>query len=486
MSSAAALIGHTLAGRFRLTGFLGEGAMATVYRGAQDEEPRDVAVKIMHPELARDPTFARRFRREAKAAARLVHPNTVRIIDYGVDGTVAYIAMELLAGRDLFEILSVERRLAEARAARILLEVCDVLTTAHAEGIVHRDLKPENIMILGQPDAAGRERIKVLDFGIAKVLDKELKEPTSSNNPVSSGMVSSALTTVGVIVGTPEYMSPEQCRGEGVDARSDIYACGVLLYQLVTGNIPFAGDSVIDIALKHIRQPPPKPSNYLPFMHKGLEQIILTALEKWPAQRQQSAEELKAQLQKILPELRTTPFRLGGTARAEASAEPEPALKRRHSASLPVDSVRQIGGIDSGQINTMRSPDAVAMSSAADKAGAGDARREGITITVPNPSSGPVLTSSPTLPAHPPLMPTGTLTQGMKLPASALAAQEKMKKQAGAALAGKKPAVSDEIRAPRRPGRPLARRPYASIWLLIPVAVLVGITVGAIVFFLTN
>jgi serine/threonine-protein kinase len=479
MSSAAALIGHTLAGRFHITGFLGEGAMATVYRGAQDEEPREVAIKVMHPELACDPTFARRFRREARAAARLNHPSTVRIIDYGVDGNVAYIAMELLGGRDLFEILARERRLSESRAARILLEICDVLTTAHAQGIVHRDLKPENIMILGQPDPSGRERIKVLDFGIAKILDKEAQGPSSSDSPPSSGMVSSALTTVGVIVGTPEYMSPEQCRGESVDPRSDIYACGVLLYQLVTGNIPFAGDSVIDIALKHIRQPPPKPSNYLPFMHKGLEQIILTALEKWPAQRQQSAEELKAQIQKILPELRSAPFRLGGTARDEVPPDPTPAPRRRHSTALPVESVRFVG-VDSGEINTMRSPDAAAMRSAAETPGKSDSRREGVIITVPNPS-GPVLSSSPTIPAHPPLMPTGTLAQGMKLPPSA-----SPKKNGDAGNATWKSAVSDDIRAPRKPGRSLKRRSYASIWLLIPVAVLVGITVGAIVFFLTN
>ncbi|UQA56553.1 protein kinase [Polyangium aurulentum] len=451
--------------------------MAAVYKGEQDGDPREVAVKVMHPELARDATFARRFRREARSAARISHPNTVRIIDYGVDGRVAYIAMELLTGRDLFEILAIERRLSEARAARILIEICDVLITAHAQGIVHRDLKPENIMILPPAEPGGRERIKVLDFGIAKVLDKEIE---NTGGPPSSGMVSSALTTVGVIVGTPEYMSPEQCRGEAVDTRCDIYACGVLLYQLVTGNIPFAGESVIDIALKHIRQPPPKPSNYLPFMHKGLEQIILTALEKWPAQRQQTAEDLKAQLQKILPELRTAPFRLGGTAHDAVPPDPTPAPMRRHSTALPVESVRMVSGVDSGEANTMRSPDAAAMRNAAEAAvAAGDPKREGVTITVPNPS-GPVLTSSPTLPAHPALKPTGTLGQGMKLPPSVLA------KQKEAALAMRKPAVSDEIRAPRKPGRPLKRRPYASIWLLIPVAVLVGITVGAIVFFLTN
>ncbi len=310
-----ALVGHTLAGRFRLTGVLGEGAMATVYQGVQDAEPHEVAVKVMHAELAIDPTFARRFRREARAAAMLKHPSTVQIIDYGVDDKTAYIAMEMLRGRDLFDTLTRERRLSEARAAKILIEVCDVLITAHDMLIVHRDLKPENIMLL--PGKDGTERVKVLDFGIAKLLDKEPKEVDSSNgsNPPESGMVSSALTTVGVIVGTPEYMSPEQCRGEPVDKRSDIYSCGILMYQLITGRLPFGGETIVDIALQHIRQPAPKPSDFVPFVHAGLENIIMTALEKWPAQRQQSASELKAALEKILPELRTMPFRLGGTAR---------------------------------------------------------------------------------------------------------------------------------------------------------------------------
>ncbi|MCC6555939.1 MAG: serine/threonine protein kinase, partial [Polyangiaceae bacterium] len=146
MTAGPQLIGRMVAGRFRITGFIGEGAMAAVYRGVQDAEPRDVAIKIMHPQLLGDSTFVGRFRREAKAAARLHHPNTVQIIDYGVDGRLPYIVMELVAGKDLFEILVLERRLPEARAARIMMGVCDALAAAHEHGIVHRDLKPENVM----------------------------------------------------------------------------------------------------------------------------------------------------------------------------------------------------------------------------------------------------------------------------------------------------------------------------------------------------
>jgi eukaryotic-like serine/threonine-protein kinase len=302
----SALIGQTIAGRFRITGFIGEGAMATVYRGVQEARPHDVAVKIMHAHLARDPTFAGRFRREAKAASLLKHPNTVYIVDYGEDQEMLYIAMELIAGQDLFEMLVLERRFSEARAARIVAQVCDALTVAHARGIIHRDLKPENVMIVR--DDAGVEHVKVLDFGIAKVLERDKRSMSpagpssdSEDNPVS--LAASALTTVGVVVGTPAYMSPEQCRAEPVDARSDVYSCGILLYQLVCGRTPFTGDSPIEIAINQVRQPPDPPSSVVPGVHPGLEQIILTALEKWPAQRHQSAAEMRDALRAIQFEL---------------------------------------------------------------------------------------------------------------------------------------------------------------------------------------
>ena len=297
-----ALIGQTIAGRFKITGFIGEGAMASVYRGVQEQEPRDVAVKIMHPHLARDATFLGRFRREAKAASLLKHPNTVHIIDYGDDRGHVYIAMELIAGQDLFELLVLERRFPEARATRIVAQVCDALTVAHSRGIIHRDLKPENVMLLPHPADPSQDHVKVLDFGIAKVLERD-KGPTpdSSSDEAPSSLVASALTTVGVVVGTPAYMSPEQCRAEPVDARSDVYSCGILLYQLICGRTPFTGDSPIEIAINQVRLPPDPPSSVVPGIHPQLEQIILTSLEKWPAQRQQSAAELRDALLGVLP-----------------------------------------------------------------------------------------------------------------------------------------------------------------------------------------
>src|SRR5262249_5265763 len=244
------ILGRTLAGKCRVVGFIGEGAMASVYRGVQEAEPHDVALKIMHPHLINDATFVGRFRREAKAAARIVHPNTVRIVDTGVDGKLLYIAMELLSGQDLFETLVLERRLSPARAVRILVQVADALAAAHDKGVVHRDLKPENIMLLRDEDDPAREHVKVLDFGIAKILESETP---SVDGP---GSIHSALTGVGTVVGTPAYMSPEQCRGEPVDTRSDVYACGILLYQLVTGKLPFSSDNAMDLAVMHVRTPP--------------------------------------------------------------------------------------------------------------------------------------------------------------------------------------------------------------------------------------
>src|SRR5262245_32603952 len=260
------LIGRTLAGRFRITGFIGDGAMATVYRGVQEGDPTDVAIKILRPDLVGDRTFVGRFRREAKAASRLNHPNSVRIVHYGVDDGLFFIVMELVAGQDLFEHLTIERRLTEARAAGVLVQICGALAAAHAQGVVHRDLKPENIMLVVDPESPSGERVKVLDFGIAKILDANLKDPDAPPNSLASSVV----TRVGIVVGTPAYMSPEQCRGEPVDARTDVYACGVLLYQLVTGRLPFYGETPFDFALQHVQQPPPAPSTLVPGIHPGL------------------------------------------------------------------------------------------------------------------------------------------------------------------------------------------------------------------------
>jgi serine/threonine-protein kinase len=217
----------------------------------------------------------------------------------GCDRDVVYIAMELCSGPDLFEVLARERQLSQARAARIAMQVCAALDAAHRRGVVHRDLKPENVVLLRDPDDPTADLVKVLDFGIAKLLEKD---KDARDKP--AGRADSAITLVGTVVGTPEYMSPEQARGSPpVDARSDIYACGVLLYQLVTGKLPFRGDSPLEVILQHIERPPDIPSTLVPDLHPGLERIILRALAKWPGERQPSAAALAEELAAVLPAL---------------------------------------------------------------------------------------------------------------------------------------------------------------------------------------
>jgi serine/threonine-protein kinase len=319
-------------GSYRVLARLGEGGMATVYRAAPNGGGGDVALKVLRDEISRSREFVRRFQREAKAATLLTHANTVRILEYGVDGPHVFIAMELLHGRDLFELLVAEERLAEARAARIMVEVCDGLQAAHELGIVHRDLKPENIMVFADPADPSRERVKVLDFGIAKLLDPDdaLSAPAGQRRSTPQTITRSALTRLGTLIGTPEYIAPEQGRSEPIDARSDVYACGVVLYQMVTGRAPFTGDSPLQIVVRHVREAPKPPRALVPELHFGLERVILRALAKLPGDRHQSAAELRDALLGVLPEL---------PAQKRPSAPPGPdgpaplSAKRRTSGS---------------------------------------------------------------------------------------------------------------------------------------------------------
>jgi eukaryotic-like serine/threonine-protein kinase len=325
------LIGRTLGGRFRLTGYIGSGAMASVFRGEQEADPRDVAVKVMHAGLLRDATFAKRFAREAKTAASIEHRNTVRIVDFGSDGELVYLAMGLCVGENLVDLLVRERRLPEARAARIGIQICAVLSAAHRQGVVHRDLKPENVMICKDPGDPAADLVKVLDFGIAKSFERERRPrddaPPSSGEPMSAPP-SSVLTMVGGLVGTPEYMSPEQSLGMPVDARSDLYAAGAVLFQLVAGRPPFTGNSAVDVLMQQTDKPPPRPSAFTPGLHAGLERVILRALAKLPENRFQSAAELSEALAAILPELATE-------VRRESLQPTSPSVPPRSAPTLP-------------------------------------------------------------------------------------------------------------------------------------------------------
>lgn len=281
-------VGRVVAGKYRVESMLGEGGMGRVFRATQLTLDKPVVLKVLRQNLLSDERTVARFQREAKAASRLNHPNSISVLDFGQDESGAlYIAMEYVAGRDLHYILTREWPLPEARTVRIVSQVLSALADAHRAGVIHRDLKPENIMV--EPRHGGEvDFVKVLDFGIAKIQEAEGEE-------------GQPLTRAGFVCGTPEYMSPEQARGMGLDQRSDLYAVGVILYQLTSGMLPFEADSAVGLATKHLTELPRPPS-----MRRGdltlsaaMERLILKALSKSPADRPQTADAFKAELSAV-------------------------------------------------------------------------------------------------------------------------------------------------------------------------------------------
>jgi serine/threonine-protein kinase len=276
------LVGRIVAGKFRVEALIGEGGMGKVYRAIQLSLEKTVVLKVLRQSLLSDARTVARFQREAKAASRLNHPNSISVIDFGQgeDGSL-YIAMEYVAGRDLHQLLSSEGPLGEPRMAHLLGQVLSALADAHAAGVIHRDLKPENIMVEHRRDDP--DFVKVLDFGIAKIQEVDGNEGV-------------ALTRAGFVCGTPEYMSPEQARGATLDARSDLYAVGVILYQCATGALPFEADSAVALATMHLTKEPPSPRLKRADLSDAMEQLILRVMSKNPIDRPQSAEEFRAEL----------------------------------------------------------------------------------------------------------------------------------------------------------------------------------------------
>jgi serine/threonine-protein kinase len=269
---------NVLNGRYELHRRLGRGGMAEVFLARDLLLDRPVAVKMLFPEFARDASFVERFRREATAAANLNHPNIVGVFDWGEAQDTYFIVMEYIEGRSLSEILSAEGPLHPDRVADIGSDVAAALGFAHRNGVVHRDVKPGNVMVT--PTGL----VKVADFGIARAI-------TASNDE--------DLTQVGTVMGTAAYFSPEQARGESVDPRSDIYSLGCVLYELVVGRAPFAGDSPVAIAYKHVHESPVPPRHHNIELPQALEAIILKCLAKNPVNRYPSAEDLRADLRRF-------------------------------------------------------------------------------------------------------------------------------------------------------------------------------------------
>jgi serine/threonine-protein kinase len=285
------LIGRRIAdGKYTIESLIGSGAAGAVYRATHRELRRTVAIKVLHPHYQQDPQFMTSFRGEALAASQLDHPNVMRVLDFGQepDGLV-YIVMEYLSGRTLQSLLDEERRLPTERAVEIMIQVCAALSVAHDHGIIHRDIKPDNIMLVPSRDDEGAtfELVKVCDFGIAA-----LQNPRAEDAELAA--------TEHVIAGTPEYMSPEQARGAEVDARSDVYACGICLYELVTGRPPFIGNNPAEILIKQIEETPRPPSQIIKGLDPLVEEIILRAIQKDPDKRHQSARELRVELKELI------------------------------------------------------------------------------------------------------------------------------------------------------------------------------------------
>lgn len=268
------MIGRLISGRYRIEALVGMGGMAKVYRAMDEKENRTVAIKVLRAEYESDMEFVRRFSREAEAAAKMAHENIVNLLDVGIDGEMRYIVMEYVAGRTLKDMICDEGRIHPDLALRMTIRILAAVDHAHRNGIVHRDIKPQNILV----DQQGR--IKVADFGIARL---KASQTTNIDND-------------GAAIGSVHYLSPEQAKGEVTDEQSDLYSVGVVLYEMLTGKVPFDGNSTIAVALKHVNEAPPSMRSHNAHISRALDEVVMRALCKDKERRYQTAAEMAADL----------------------------------------------------------------------------------------------------------------------------------------------------------------------------------------------
>lgn len=319
--------GRMLSGRYQVQDKIGTGGMATVYRGQDQVLGRTVAIKMMLPQYANDPSFAARFKQEAQAAAALSSPYIVSIYDWGKDGESYYIVMEYLRGTDLKSGIRKHGALDSRKVAQIGSQIAQALSVAHRHDIIHRDIKPQNIMV--QPDG----NIKVMDFGIARAKN-------------------SSLTTDNSVLGTAHYVSPEQSTGKPLGPTTDIYSLGIVMYEAATGRVPFVGDDAISVAMKQVNEAPQPPSLINPNVDPALEAIILRCMEKNPADRYQSADELARALRDFIAGRTTIPSNTTVSPRIVTPPQPTSRLDRR---GIDGSNTYITRGGDTGRLNRVHS-----------------------------------------------------------------------------------------------------------------------------------
>lgn len=289
------LLGRVIAGKLELVELLGKGAMGKVFRAHHDALDKTVAIKVLHSVAGQEKQRAGRFKAEARAASRIDHPHTVQILDFGEDGDdkLLYIAMEYLEGCDLQAFLHDNGPANVGVVCRVMIQTLSALAAAHDKGVIHRDMKPGNIMLVKKDTEEGPidDFVKVCDFGLAKIHNTDGTPYEATTGP---------LTQQGAIFGTPAYMSPEQARGEALDARSDLYSCGVIMYKMATGRTPFPAETPWGVLMRHMNEPPPAPHSIYPSIDRELEQVILHSMIKDKETRYQSARQMRRVLIELL------------------------------------------------------------------------------------------------------------------------------------------------------------------------------------------
>lgn len=298
--------------RYRATERIGSGGMAEVFKAVDEVLGRTVAVKVMHPRYAADPTFAARFRQEAQAAANLQSPYIVNIYDWGQDGDTYYIVMEYVRGTDLKSIIQQKGALDSKRVAEIGAQVCSALSVAHGYDVIHRDVKPHNIMVT--PDGS----IKVMDFGIARAGN-------------------TTMTQTGSVLGTAHYVSPEQAQGRPLTDASDLYSLGIVLFEAGTGRLPFDADTPVAVALKQVNEAAPLPRDFNPDIDSGLESVIVTAMAKNPADRYDTADEMRRDLLRVVQGRDVAPAVVAAVAPAAQTAVLPQVADDPYADAAPVD-----------------------------------------------------------------------------------------------------------------------------------------------------